>query len=191
MRATALSKAATAIILVIAAGVASAGDADDQKTAKAQRMLRQMALERDAMQAENTKLKGELDELNRKLGGLKKSSEAALSKSHDGYTTLNEKLQQTTQNLRNLESDKNQLQETVVDQGKLIESCEDKNARMVQINHELLVRYERKGFLDAILQREPFTQLKRVEIENISQEYQDKIDQLEFKKKKVAEAITR
>lgn len=183
MRATALSKAATAIILVIAAGVASAGEADDQKAAKAQRMLRQMALERDAMQAENVKLKGELEALNGKLGGLKKSSETALLKSRDSYATLNENLLQATQNLHKLESEKNLLQETVVDQAQLIESCVDKNVRMVQINHELLVQYERKGFLDAILQREPLTQLKRVEIENIAQEYQDKIDQLEFKKK--------
>ena len=189
MRITALFSVLAIALIMITSG-ASAGDVDDQKAVKAQRMLRQMALERDAMQAENTKLKGEIEELNRKLGGLKKSSEAALSKSHDGYATLNEKLQQTTQSLRNLESDKNQLQETVVDQGLLIESCEDKNARMVQINRELLVRYERKGFLDAILQREPLTQLKRVEIENIAQEYQDKIDQLEFKRKKVAEATT-
>lgn len=190
MRATALSKAATAIILVIAAGVASAGEADDQKAAKAQRMLRQMALERDAMQTENAKLRGELEALNGKLGGLKKSSETALLKSRGSYATLNENLQQTTQGLHKLESEKNLLQETVDGQAQLIVSCEEKNAKMVQINRELLVHYEKKGPLDAMLQREPLTQLKRVEIENIAQEYQDKIDQLEFKRK-MAEAGAR
>ena len=174
---------AVAITFMMLTSAASAGSADEQKVDKAQRMLRQMALERDAMQAENARLKGEIEALNGKLGGLKKSSEAALVKSHVNNASLNESLLQSTQDLRNLESEKNQLQETIDGQTQLIESCEDKNARMVQINRELLVHYEKKGILDAVLQREPLTQLKRVEVENIVQEYQEKIDQLEFKKK--------
>ena len=190
MRRISIYKVATTILLSLAVGVASAGDADDQKAAKAQRMLRQMALERDTLQTENAKLKGELDALNRKLGDVKKSSEAALGKSRGNYTSLNENFQTTTQNLLKVEADKNQLQETLGEQAQLLVSCEDNNAKMVQINRELLARYEKKGALDVMLQREPLTQLKRVEIENIAQEYQDKIDQLEFKKK-LADAATR
>ena len=183
MRTIFIYKTVTAILLVSAMGVAMAGDADDQKAAKVQRMLRQMALERDTLQTENVKLKGEIETLNRKLGDVKKSSEAALGKSRGNYTSLNENFQETTQNLLKVESEKNQLQETIGEQAQLLVSCEDNNAQMVQINRELLARYERKGALDVMLQREPLTQLKRVEIENIAQEYQDKIDQLEFKKK--------
>jgi hypothetical protein len=179
-----------AIIFMLLTSAASAGDADDQKVAKAQRMLRQMALERDAMQAENARLKGEIEVLNGKLGGLKKSSEAAMSKSRGSYASLNENLQQTTQDLRKSESEKNQLQETVDGQAQLIVACEEKNVSLMKINRELLVHYDKKGLLDVMLQREPLTQLKRVEIENIVQEYQDKIDQLEFSKK-MAEAATR
>lgn len=177
------------LALVLAPIAVSAGDADDQKAmvARAQRMLRQMSQERDALQAENAKLKSEVEELNRKLGNQKKSSEAALAKSRDGIAALSENLQKTTQNLRQTEAEKTQLQATVVDQAQLIESCEAKNVNLLQVNRELLVDYEKKGFLDAVLQREPLTQLKRVEIENIAQEYQDRIDRLEFKKK-MAEA---
>jgi ABC-type transporter Mla subunit MlaD len=183
------------VVVVIAMALASngawAGDADEQKAvARAQRMLRQMSQERDALQAENARLKGEVEELNRKLGSLKKNSEASLAKSREGNAALSENLQKTAQNLRQTETEKTQLQGTVVDQAQLIESCEAKNVKMLQINRELLVHYERKGFIDAMLQHEPLTQLKRVEIENIVQEYQDKIDQLEFKKK-MAEAATR
>ncbi len=190
MRTISMYKTVTAILLAAAVGMASAGDADDQKAAKVQRMLRQMALERDTLQTENVKLKGELEALNRKLGDVKKNSEAALGKSRGNYTSLNENFQETTQNLVKLEAQKNQLQETIGEQAQLIVSCEDNNAKMVQINRELLARYERKGPLDAMLQREPLTQLKRVEIENIAQEYQEKIDQLEFKKK-LTNAATR
>ena len=189
MQITALLSA-VAIMLVAVAGPASAADADDQKTAKVQRMLRQMALERDTLQTENLKLKGEIEALNKKVGDVKKSSEAALGKSRGNYTSLNENFQTTTQNLLKVEADKNQLQETIGEQAQLLVSCEDNNAKMVQINRELLARYEKKGALDVMLQREPLTQLKRVEIENIAQEYQEKIDHLEFKKK-LADAATR
>jgi hypothetical protein len=184
MRTTALSKAVTAITLVIVAGVASAADTDEQKAlVRAQRLLHQMSQERDAAQAENAKLKIEVEELNKKLGGLKKSSETSLAKAHENNVALNESLQKTTQNLHQTETEKTQLQATVVDQAQLIESCAAKNVKMVQINRELLDHYAQKGCFDAMLQREPLTQLKRVELENIVQEYQDQIDQQEFKQK--------
>ncbi len=143
MRAISIHKTVMAILLFLATGMASAGDADDQKAAKVQRMLRQMALERDTMQTENLKLKGELEALNRKLGDVKKNSETALGKSRGSYASLNENFQETTQNLLKVEAEKNQLQETITEQAQLIVSCEDKNAKMVQINRELLAQYEK------------------------------------------------
>lgn len=173
----------TLLALALASSAVCAGDADEQKAvARAQRMLRQMSQERDALQAENVKLKSEIGELNRKLGSQKKGSEAALAKSRESYAALIEDLRKAGQNLRQTEAEKTQLQVTVVDQAQLIESCEAKNVNLLQINRELLVDYEKKGFMDAMLQREPLTQLKRVEIENIVQEYQDEIDRQEFKK---------
>ena len=172
------------VALLVVAGTAAAADVEEQKVlAKAQRMLRQTSLERDAAQAESAKLKAELEQMNRKLAGVKKSSEAALAKSQESNTALNENLQQTAQKLHQAESEKNQLQEMVNGQAELIQSCESKNTELVQVNRELLDRYQKKGFFDALLQREPLTQLKRVEIENVVQEYQDRIDQMEFRRK--------
>jgi chromosome segregation ATPase len=190
MRKPGLFRAVTLLALALASSAVCAGEADDQKAvARAQRMLRQMSQERDALQAENAKLKGEVEELNRKLGSLKKNSEASLAKSREGNAALSENLQKTTLNLRQTETEKTQLQATVVDQAQLIESCEANNVKMLQINRELLVDYEKKGFMDAMLQREPLTQLKRVEIENIVQEYQDRIDRSEFRKKPAETAV--
>lgn len=153
-------------------------------------MLRQMTLERDAALAENARLKIEIEELNRKHAGVKKSSDAALAKSRESIAALNTDMQQTMQNLRRTESEKNLLQETVAGQAQQIETCESHNVKLLQVNHDLLGQYQNKGLFDAMLQREPLTQLKRVEIENIVQEYQDRIDQLAFRKK-MAEAATR
>lgn len=186
MRTTALFTAMAAIILVTVTGTAAAGAADaadDQKMlARAQRLLRQTATERDTALTENAGLKSEVGELNRKLGALKKSSEASLARSRESNAALSEDRRKTMQNLRQVEADKTQLQSTVVEQAQWIESCGAKNVKLVEVNRELLQRYKNKGVFDAMLQREPLTQLKRVEIENIVQEYQDEIDRQGFKK---------
>lgn len=174
------------IMFVLSTSVVSAGDADDQKMVKLQRLFRQMSLERDTALAENARLKGEIEMLNGKIGSMRQSSEAALRKSRGSYDSLNESLEQTTQRLTSLKSEKNQLQETIDDQAKLIVSYDEKNTKMAQINRELLLRYQKKGLFDVLLQREPLTQIKRVEIENIVQEYQDNIDRQEVKKKMAA-----
>jgi chromosome segregation ATPase len=187
MRKPGLFRTGALLVLALASSAVCAGDADDQKAVvRAQRMLRQMSQERDALQAENVKLKSEVEELSRKLGSLKKNSEAALVKSRDGNAALSENLQKTALNLRQTEAEKTQLQAMVVDQAQLIESCEASNVKLLQINRELLVDYDKKGFMDAMLQREPLTQLKRVEIENIVQDYQDQLDRLVFRKKELA-----
>lgn len=172
------------IALLVGAGTVAAADNEEQKVlARAQRMLRQMSLERDAAQAESARLKAELEQLNRKLAGVKKSSEAALARSQESNVALDDNLQQTVKQLRQSETEKNQLQEMINGQAELIQSCESKNTELVRVNRELLDRYRKKGVFDALLQREPLTQLKRVEIENTVQEYQDRIDQVEFRGK--------
>ena len=50
------------------------------------------------------------------------------------------------------------------------------------VSQELMTRYHRKGVWDAILQREPVTGLKEVEMQNVLQEYQDKLDGLKVVK---------
>ena len=177
------------ITIAMTTGDVWASDPEDQKVLRIQRMLRQVSQERDALQTENTRLKSEIEELNRKHTGIKKSSDSALAKSRESIAALNADMQQAMQNLRRMESEKNLLQETTVGQAQQIETCESHNVKLLQVNQDLLGQYENKGFFDAMLQREPLTQLKRVEIENIAQEYQDRIDRLEFKKK-MAEAAT-
>lgn len=164
-------------------GHAWAADAEDQKVQRFQRMLRQVSQERDALQAENTRLKGEIEALNRKHAGMKKSSDAALTKSRESNAALGVELQQATQNLHRTESEKNLLQETVVGQAQQLDTCETHNAKLLQVNQDLLGQYENKGFLDSLMQREPVTGLKGVELENIVQDYQERLDRLVFRKK--------
>jgi hypothetical protein len=58
--------------------------------------------------------------------------------------------------------------------------CEKNNARLCIIGNELLERYENKGVFGSISEKEPFTQLKKVELEKFIQEYKDKIEEQEL-----------
>jgi hypothetical protein len=55
-------------------------------------------------------------------------------------------------------------------------ACEEKNERMYELSRELLVRCEKVGVGDPLTGLlEPFTGLRKVKLENLSQEYEDKL----------------
>jgi len=182
MKATVMLGIAMLMTALLTSGEAKAADAADQKVERMQRMLRQVSQERDSLQAENTRLKSEIEELNLKHTGARKSSDAALAKSRESNAALGAELQRTEQNLRQTLSEKNLLQETVVGQAQQLETCESHNVKLLQVNRDLLGQYENKGFFDSLMQREPITGLKGVELENIVQDYQDRLDRLVFRK---------
>jgi chromosome segregation ATPase len=182
MKTTVMLGAAMLMTVFLTPGEAKAADAADQKVLRVQRMLRQVSQERDALQAENTRLKSEIEELNRKHAGAKKNSDAALAKSRESNAAMSTELQRTEQNLRQIQTDKNLLQETVVGQAQQLETCESHNVKLLQVNRDLLGQYENKGLFDSLMQREPITGLKGVELENIVQDYQDRLDRLVFRK---------
>ncbi len=59
---------------------------------------------------------------------------------------------------------------------KEIAMCGDRNEKLHQLGIELLDRYQKKGVRDALLQAEPFTGIKSVEVENLVEAYRDKLD---------------
>jgi chromosome segregation ATPase len=57
-----------------------------------------------------------------------------------------------------------------------IERYEGHNARLLLIAKELVEAYKNKGVSTSVLQVEPFTQIRRVEMEHLEQEYLDRIE---------------
>ena len=57
-----------------------------------------------------------------------------------------------------------------------MESCMNKNARLCIIADELLNRYESKGIMASLLEKEPMTQIKKVELEKFAREYKENIE---------------
>lgn len=87
------------------------------------------------------------------------------------------KLSGTRHQLNVMTHSKTDLEElSLLQKGELL-TCEEKNLALYRVNRELTAQYEAKGVLTGILQREPVTGLKQVQIENIIEEYRNKLDQ--------------
>lgn len=84
-------------------------------------------------------------------------------------------LQQASQQAQTSETAAKTLQQQLEQSGERERGCVAKNARLAQIGSELLERYRDKGMWDAFRNAEPLTQLRRVEFENLLQEYGGKI----------------
>ena len=54
--------------------------------------------------------------------------------------------------------------------------CVDKNQRLLQVSHELLLKYRDKGVLDAVRQDDPVLGFKDIDMFNQIQDYRDRID---------------
>jgi len=182
-----------------------AGGGDAAAMAKFQSMVQQVTGERDALQGElekalaervksDEKQKREIAVLTKTIEGLENNSDRShdtLTRANEANTTLRERIKEQqermqklvekykelVENLRMVEADKSAAQTKVADQDRRLNDCSAKNTKLYQVNLELLDRYENKGVWDALLQLEPVTQLKRVEIESVVEEYKDKISQ--------------
>jgi hypothetical protein len=75
---------------------------------------------------------------------------------------------------RTRDADAKQLAAVVGQLRPRVQSCEAKNAELYKIGEEVLGLYDKKDFLDLVA-GEPVTKLKRVELENTMQDYEDKI----------------
>ena len=76
--------------------------------------------------------------------------------------------------LRTMASEKTALDDTLA-------ICSGKNEQLYQFGRELIDHVERPEGFTSILRAEPFTQIKRVELENIFQDYRDNLDQNHMK----------
>lgn len=155
-----------AVGLVYSPGARADPAVDPKALAKAQFMLRQVAGELDAAKTENAALKTELASLKAKKSGV----EGALAKSTGRVEELQARLDEAL-------AAKQKTEETAADRGRQLDQCSGKNAKLYDLNSELLRRYADKGLVDVLTHREPLIGLKKVEMENLVQDLQDKLDE--------------
>ncbi|HEY4078730.1 MAG TPA: hypothetical protein VGM26_17515 [Rhizomicrobium sp.] len=73
------------------------------------------------------------------------------------------------------DADKSKSEASLMQAQARIKTLEGKNAKLVEISNDLLTRYENISWGDVMGAKEPFVGTKRVELQNIAQDYGDKI----------------
>lgn len=181
--------AASSLLFSLAA---NADDANTQKALqKAQFMLRQAASEKTDLQTQVDSLKQQVEKLTRELSENKTLADAGKQKMAATYDNAIEQWKQRdTQKGDELGSLKQQLNQQAAQRKDLemklqaqttnFSACYENNKKLYDINSDLLTRYESKGFGDVLKQKEPFTGVKQVEIENLVQDYRYRIDDLKI-----------
>ncbi len=177
------------VATMMVAGVltpAVAADADKEAKREMRRVQAQLA----AALKEKAALATQVDALKKQLGETE-SKGAALEKKSGGqrkqvaelsgkYEDADKNLQQMTQLYSQISESQQQLRMEKEQEHKRLEEgirvCEKKNAELYQISVELMEKYQSKGIISSLLQAEPFTQLEKVRVQNLLQEYLDKAD---------------
>lgn len=182
------------------------GSREQEALAKAQFLMRQLSAEKAELQARNAQLDGEIEGLKGEVEGLESKLERTrqtleryketdgqlrdlLRKSQERTRDLiekyNAKLEEAATLIRQLQTDKAELETVSAERQQAIKLCEQKNAELYEANVDLLERYNDKDFWDALKQQEPFTGLGAVEIENLVEDYRYKLEDLRFDRERL------
>ena len=175
----------TVSVLMTDATQVLAQDAQQKALARAQYMLRQVNAEKAQLQQELMKLKEANKSLESELDQTKKTAkkkEGKLKETLAGWKESHQNLKERLSNTLNMLADSNQQVDFLTDnlnkQTTNFQLCYDNNKKLYDVGMELISSYENKGAWDVIAQREPFTKIKQVEIENFVQDHQYQIEDL-------------
>lgn len=146
----------------IAQDLEQAGKSGKAAEARAARLGRELK----AAQAERARLESELAAARQRQTEL----DARLAE-------LDGNLKTTRATLAETEAAKKNLEGVKASNEREIASCEDRNKALYQVGRDLMTRYENKSCEDVMAEREPFTGLRRVQVENLMEQYRDKLDE--------------
>lgn len=189
------------LLLVLGVGTVNAQtDPDQQAFARTQALLRQVAAQKQELESANARLTAQLAALESKLGrseaSLKETSlnlqsqqrkaertgdtlesmRERLARTDTTVRETSEKLRVANAGLREQEQAAAELKARLAKAEADVVDSERKNLQLYQANVELVAMYRNKGPFTALIQREPVTGIKSVEIENTLQEYQFKLE---------------
>jgi len=148
---------------------------DDQATILAQKAAAET--ERDSVKKQLAALQSELAHA-RQNGQRANVVEGDLARTKDALAQAASVAQQN-------QAERDKLQTAASNTQTVLEACEVKNTQLLAVSREILTAYENFDFIDSLSAREPFTRLKRVELENLAQSYRDRIDEGFFDPKAV------
>jgi chromosome segregation ATPase len=169
---------------------------------QAMQQLQQAAAERTALQAENSRIKKELEDAKAKLVAASKlangsregsvalraaltaaqaatrASEQAHDQTRARLQELLERFRQTTGNLAGVETERSQVRQELGAMTARFDTCAQRNADLYDTFNEALAKAEGHGLFSALGRSEPFTKIERVRLENSIDEYRVRAQEL-------------
>lgn len=187
------SRASFAALLLAAALAVSPALAADKKAdpnkeqvRRLQQAQRKLEQEKAQLTAQKAAVESERDEekkkaedealrasaLKRDVNGLRSARDAVAAK----LAATEAELRKTQEAQRAAEAEGKRLQSALATERQQLATCVERGNELRKVGGEVLELYEKKTCLDSVLQSEPFTGLKRVEIENAVEDLRDKLE---------------
>jgi DNA repair exonuclease SbcCD ATPase subunit len=137
----------------------------------------------------NKNLEGEIKKVNTEKVALEtklQQTQALLETTQKNLADLTTQHNQALVDLKFNDNQRKTLSTNLAQTTKAVNDCEVKNAKLHQFGTELIQIYDKPSTYEAAMRQEQFFQLKRVELENILQDKQDKLDDARFVDQKSA-----
>ncbi|WP_150047644.1 MULTISPECIES: hypothetical protein [Methylomonas] len=164
----------------------------DAVVSKLQSMVKKLTAERDAALAAADSLDARLQQTDRELAELKKSKTGLgveLDAQRGAASEYRNRWQSSEGRYKSLADDYEKLSKTKSareqelaefmakqqETAHRLDECGQHNVKLYQAAEELLQRYQNKGTFSGLLQDEPLLQFQQVDMENIRQEYEDRL----------------
>jgi chromosome segregation ATPase len=162
--------------------------------------LQQLASERTSLQAEAARAKKELEDARKERDDLKKAQQAVEQRAKTSAAALAQsaseraaseqeltqtkakmeeliaKFRETLQTLRQIEAESASAKQTLATRDQQLKVCVDRNASLYKLNGEILTHLEHESAWSHVARSEPFTKIKRVQLENLADDYQARAD---------------
>ena len=197
-----------AMSLLLAFGAVGQTQRSGNDNTRVMQQLQQLTSEKAAMQAENAKLKTDVENLKTQLasaaaalsaseqrakkvaaGATAKESAAAqelndaLSRNRSQMQELVTRYRETGETLKNVETERDQLRGQAQTQQRDLKTCIDRNAGMYLLTDEILRKVEDRSVWNSLTEKEPFTRIGRTRLENLIDDYRYRVDELRVKDK--------
>lgn len=111
-------------------------------------------------------------------------TQANLDVSQNSLTDLKAKHSQALTDLKFNDNQRKMQAANLTDTTKQLNTCAANNTKLYQLGSKLIHIYDNPSHYEAVMRKEQFFQLKRVELENILQNQQDKLDEEHFSAQK-------
>jgi chromosome segregation ATPase len=164
-----------------------------QALRRMQQQLTEIQQQKSAVDQEKTALEETLKKTRNEIDTHKHSTATAAAKAHqlqqDIEAANNEKvelrarLDEATKQNQAVSAQRDKLEQDLKNIGNALAKeneqrklCETNNGELYRIGRELVEWYGNKGAFNAILEAEPFTRMKGVEMENLLENYREKLE---------------